>query len=153
MTLIVLALSLGLLSACTTAPQVEKMSQDTLMEESKTTMEKPADTMIEQTDARQVDFVSEAESQALTTQGPVVYFFKASWCPTCQALQLELDRDLGTLPAGTIIVTVDYDKETALKKKYAITYQHTLVQIDATGKELSKWQGGGVSEIKKNIVL
>jgi thiol-disulfide isomerase/thioredoxin len=107
-------------------------------------------TMME-SDAKQVAFTSEAAAQAMVANGRVVYFFKASWCPTCQALQKELDSKIGELPAGTSVVIVDYDNSSALKTKYAVTYQHTLVQIDATGKEISKWQGGGVAEIVKNI--
>ncbi len=102
---------------------------------------------------KQVAFSSEATAQSYAKEGQAVYFFKANWCPTCLALQKELDSDLSSLPQGTTIVTVDYDNSSALKKKYAITYQHTLVQIDENGAELTKWQGGGIDVIRENLQL
>jgi hypothetical protein len=41
------------------------------------------------------------------------------------------------------ILKTDYDKETELKKKYGVTYQHTLVQVDKSGNMIKKWSGGG----------
>ena len=42
-------------------------------------------------------------------------------------------------------------EEKELAKKYGITYQHTYVQIDSAGKELTKWNGGGAAELLVNI--
>jgi hypothetical protein len=36
---------------------------------------------------------------------------------------------------------VDYDNSTALKQKYGVTMQHTLVQVDAKGNLIAKWTG------------
>ena len=36
-------------------------------------------------------------------------------------------------------------------EKYGITYQHTFVQIDAEGKEITKWNGGKIDELLTNI--
>lgn len=133
----------GCTKSSTPSPTPEVMQNETGV--------KIDESMMMESDAKQVAFTSEAAAQAMVAKGPVVYFFKASWCPTCQALQKELDSDIGKLPTGTSVVIVDYDNSSALKTKYAVTYQHTLVQIDATGKEITKWQGGGVAEIAKNI--
>ena len=38
-----------------------------------------------------------------------------------------------------------------LAKKYGITYQHTFVQIDSQGKEVTKWNGGQTDELAANI--
>ena len=38
-----------------------------------------------------------------------------------------------------------------LAQKYSITYQHTFVQIDAEGKEITKWNGGKIDELLTNI--
>lgn len=102
--------------------------------------------------SQQVAFVSESQVSELAKAGPTVLFFKASWCPTCQAAQKDLDARFSELPEGTTIVTVDYDKESKLKTKYGITYQHTWVQVDETGKALVTWNGGGVDEIKRALV-
>jgi hypothetical protein len=36
---------------------------------------------------------------------------------------------------------VNYDNSTALKQKYAVTYQHTFVQVDKDGNLIKKWSG------------
>jgi thiol-disulfide isomerase/thioredoxin len=79
----------------------------------------------------------------------VVLFFNASWCPSCQALHKEL---LGySLPAGVAVFSVDYDKFPELKKKYGVTYQHTLVQVDANSGLIKKWSGGDVAKIISEV--
>ena len=46
----------------------------------------------------------------------------------------------------------DFRKEEKdLAKKYAITYQHTFVQIDGLGKEVTKWNGGKTDDLLTNI--
>ena len=75
-----------------------------------------------------------------------VLFFAASWCPTCQALTKDIEERLSSVPEDTVIIRADYDKETELKRTYGVTYQHTLVQIDNDGKQLTKWNGGNTIE-------
>jgi len=79
------------------------------------------------------------EKLALAETGEVVLFFRASWCPTCRALDANIRANLGNIPKGVTILDVDYDNSTALKQKYAVTYQHTLVQVDAKGNQIAKW--------------
>ncbi len=71
----------------------------------------------------------------------VVLYFHAPWCPTCQALDKNTNANLGAIPAKTVIVKTDYDSSNDLKKKYGVTYQHTLVQIDSSGNKIKKWSG------------
>ena len=80
-----------------------------------------------------------ADKLAMANEGDVVLFFRASWCPTCRAL--DADIKTGAIPAGVTILDVNYDTETALKQKYGVTSQHTLVQVDAQGTLIRKWQG------------
>ena len=70
-----------------------------------------------------------------------VLFFHASWCPTCKVLDKEISSSESQIPAGLTIARVDFDKETDLRKKYGVTLQHTLVQIDADGNEVTRWSG------------
>lgn len=104
------------------------------------------------TSAQQVDFVDEQTTFSLAETGPTVIFFKASWCPTCQAAQRDINANFVDLPEGLVIVTADYDTETALQDRYGITYQHTWVQVNSTGDEIAKWNGGGVAELNQNII-
>ena len=71
----------------------------------------------------------------------VVLYFHAPWCPTCQALDKNINANLGAIPDKTVIVKTDYDSSNDLKKKYGVTYQHTLVQVDSSGNKIKKWSG------------
>ncbi len=73
--------------------------------------------------------------------GDVIIFFTASWCPTCNALTRDINNNLDKIPADVSILKVDYDTSTAMKKKYNVRIQHTLVQVDENGNELTKWNG------------
>ena len=79
------------------------------------------------------------EQSAARAGTKVVYFFHASWCPTCRATEQALARD--GVPAGLTVVRVDYDEETDLRRQYGVTTQHTFVQVDPSGAELATWTG------------
>ena len=81
------------------------------------------------------------EKLARADDGDVVLFFKASWCPTCKALDGDIKANASSIPSGVTILEVDYDNSTDLKRKYNVTYQHTLVQVDAEGNQIAKWSG------------
>lgn len=83
----------------------------------------------------------------------VVVFFRASWCPTCIALDRDIKVNLKAIPESLTILDVNYDNSTELKKKYGVTYQHTFVQVDNKGNLIKKWSGSPtlaslVSEVK-----
>jgi len=82
------------------------------------------------------------EKIARAETGDVVLFFHASWCPSCRVLGSDIEKNVASIPAGVTILKVDYDKEAELKKKYGVTYQHTLVQVAADGSMITKWSGG-----------
>lgn len=73
--------------------------------------------------------------------GDVVLFFRASWCPSCRAVDTDIKKNSAAIPAGLTILDVDYDTALELKKKYGVTYQHTFVQVDAQGNQIAKWSG------------
>jgi thioredoxin 1 len=84
----------------------------------------------------------DASKLAMANTGDVVLFFKASWCPSCRAVDADIKANLGTIPPSLTIMEVDYDTSTALKQKYGVTTQHTFVQVDAAGTLITKWSGG-----------
>lgn len=90
--------------------------------------------------------VYNAEKIALAETGDVVLFFHAPWCPSCRALNSDIEKNLSIIPDGVTILKTDYDTQTELKKKYGITSQHTLVQVDANGNMIKKWSGGSKLE-------
>ncbi len=81
----------------------------------------------------------------------VVLFFKADWCPSCRALDGDIKNNLKEIPEDLVILELNYDKETELKKKYGVTTQHTLVLVDSEGNMIDKWSGGNrlVSVVEK----
>ncbi len=94
-----------------------------------------------------------ADKIARAETGKVVLFFHAAWCPSCRGLNTDIESNLKSIPEGVSILKTDYDKEVELKKKYGVTYQHTLVQVDKNGNMIKKWSGGAklsnlLSEIK-----
>lgn len=83
----------------------------------------------------------DASKLSFAREGKVVLFFRASWCPSCRALDADIKANLSQIPADVLILDVDYDKYTDLKKQYGVTYQHTLVRVDENGTMITKWSG------------
>jgi thioredoxin 1 len=81
------------------------------------------------------------EKLARADSGDVVLFFRASWCPTCKALDSDIRAKLSKIPASLTILDIDYDNSTSLKQKYGVTYQHTFVQVRSDGSLVKKWSG------------
>lgn len=98
-----------------------------------------------------IDYNAEAVVQAATT-GDAVLFFYAPWCPTCTVLNKDLVANASSIPAGVTIFKTDYDTNLELRRKYGVTYQHTLVQVDAAGNMITKWSGGyTLDDVLSNI--
>ena len=82
-----------------------------------------------------------------------VLFFYASWCPTCRPADASFRAGMNEIPEDTVVIRVNYNdpdtdsEEKELARKYGITYQHTFVQIDSAGNEVTKWNGGQLSEL------
>ena len=82
-----------------------------------------------------------------------VLFFYASWCPTCRPADADFTKNAKMIPDDVILIRVNYNdpdtdtSEKDLAKKYAVTYQHTYVQIDKDGREIKKWNGGSMNEL------
>lgn len=80
-------------------------------------------------------------SEALTSGQKVALFFHATWCPSCRSLDKAINSEVSSIPADTLIVKVDFDSSTDLKKKYRVVGQHTTVILNADGTEKSKKLG------------
>jgi thiol-disulfide isomerase/thioredoxin len=123
---------------------------------------KIVDTTMKKVDSMQKDVMEKVDTirpgiYKESTGTPVsgmknVLFFHASWCPTCRAADANIKANLLSIPSGLTIHQVDYDSSTELKKKYGVTYQHTFVQVDESGTLIKKWSGGGLDEIKAEIM-
>ncbi len=136
--------------------------EDTVMEGKDEAMMKKDDTsmgkedaMMEKSDDRYVEY-SKANLDGAASNRRVLFFY-ASWCPTCKPTDADLEANTGKIPADVTVIRVNYNdpetdqEEKDLAKKYGITYQHTFVQIDGQGKEVTKWNGGKTDELLAKI--
>ncbi len=71
------------------------------------------------------------------TTGQRVLFFHAPWCPQCR--QLDASIQSSGVPAGVTIFKVDYDTNQALRQKYGVTLQTTLVLLDSNENAVKKF--------------
>jgi thioredoxin 1 len=118
---------------------------------------KPADAIAESAGEamKKIGSYKEYSPETVTAEqqagNKVVLFFHAPWCPFCKAADAAFKVSLDKIPAGVTVLKTDYDSNTELKKKYSVTYQHTFIQIDASGNMVSKWNGGDTEMLIKNI--
>lgn len=132
-------------------PEQEAMEQKNAM------MEKTDDSkmMDKSTSSRYVPYTKAAYDEALGKRR-VLYFY-ATWCPSCKQANEDFTANPNKIPEDVIVLRINYNdpdtdqEEKDLAKKYGITYQHTFVQVDSAGKELTKWNGGQTDELVTNI--
>jgi len=130
--------------------KADTMETDSMMKKDETSMMDKSDTMMKV--GSYETYAPEKVALASATHD-VVLFFRASWCPTCRALDADIKANLSKIPESLAILDVNYDNSTALKQKYGVTYQHTFVQVDKDGNLIKKWSGSPtlsalVSEVK-----
>ena len=105
--------------------------------------------------SRYVEYSKSAYDQT-TSKRRVLYFY-ASWCPICRPADANFKENASKIPDDVTVLRVNYNdpetdkEEKDLAKTYGITYQHTFVQVDAQGNEVTKWNGGGIEDLTENI--
>lgn len=82
-------------------------------------------------------YVDYSDTVVATSPGTKLLFFHAPWCPQCRALDEDI-RVKGA-PDGVTIIKVDYDSNQALRKKYGVTLQTTIVRVDDNGELVKKY--------------
>ena len=124
-------------------------------EQAKMTQEKDGNKMVKTSSSRYIVYSKGAYDQAVNKRR-VLYFY-ATWCPSCKQANEDFTANPDKIPEDVIVLRVNYNdpdtdsQEKDFAKKYGITYQHTFVQIDEQGKELTKWNGGKTDELVANI--
>lgn len=132
-TVLLLALVVGVityvaLTRSASRPPIEQPS------ESSATVEAPTETPANTREGMYVDYDASKVSQ---TDGTILLFFHASWCPKCRALEKSIYDD--GLPKGVTVYKVDYDTNQELRQRYGVTIQTTFVRIDRDGNKLASF--------------
>lgn len=82
-----------------------------------------------------------SEEVVAKATGDKVLFFHAPWCPQCRELEKSIQAT--ELPDNLTIFKVDYDSNQALRHKYGVTLQTTLVKIDDNGDKIKSYVAYG----------
>ncbi len=82
-------------------------------------------------------YVDYNESLLEQTSGTRLLFFHAPWCPQCR--QLEASITASDIPQGVTIFKVDYDTNQALRQKFGVTIQTTVVKLDENANSAEKY--------------
>lgn len=108
-----------------------------------------------QQSSRYIEYSKEILDQSLDNRR--VLFFYANWCPTCRPADASFKENENKIPEDVTLIRVNYNdtdtdqNEKDLAEQFGITYQHTFVQIDSEGNEVTKWNGGQIDELLANL--
>ncbi|WP_158279415.1 TlpA family protein disulfide reductase [Falsochrobactrum shanghaiense] len=100
--------------------------------------------------AELVQYSVDTDLKALAAKGKTVVFFFATWCPNCILTLTELQEKWNEIDPDLTLVIADYDRETALKAEYGVTYQDSFVLLDRDAKSVRLWNAGGVKGLNEN---
>ena len=120
------------------------------------TSEQSSSTMVDKSSNSSYVEYSKEVLENSTDKRRVLYFY-ANWCPTCRPADANFQENMSRIPQDVTLIRVNYNdtdtdaEEKGLANKYGITYQHTFVQIDTDGNEITKWNGGQIEELLSNI--
>lgn len=125
----------------------EMITTNSIENKQEQTVPEPKSTESNTSDSNKSSYIEYSEDNLKMAENTkIVLFLHASWCPSCRALNSDIEKNIDKIPTDITILKTDYDKETELRKKYSITSQHTLVQIDQNGTLIKKWSGGSKLE-------
>lgn len=98
-------------------------------------------------------YVEYKEGAIENAAGTKILFFHAPWCPQCRAIESDIMQK--GVPDGVTIIKVDYDTNQALRQKYGVTIQTTLVKVDDNGNLIEKYvayDDPTLDSIKENLL-
>jgi hypothetical protein len=97
-----------------------------------------------------VDYNGKSLAESITAGKKTLIWFHASWCATCKAQELVLAK-IPKDQSQTMIVKVDFDTATKLRRELKVATQSTFL-IYKDGKEIARSVGvTDPTELKKLI--
>ncbi len=89
------------------------------------------------------DSVEAASAEARAANRPILIDFWATWCAACRVMEEEVysSQEFEEATARLLPVRIDFDKKTALARKYNVTSLPTIVFTDSNGNELFRHSG------------
>jgi thioredoxin-related protein len=87
--------------------------------------------------------LEEASSAAVKLNKPMFLDFWAGWCTSCKSMEKNLYTDKAFIEAADrfVLVRIDFDKNTALARKYNVVALPTVVFTDSYGGEFTRYRG------------
>ena len=83
-------------------------------------------------------FSTEKTKSALLANKDLVLFFSASRDPTDEELDSDIEEHISRIPENTVILKIDYDTDTVLKKSFNVAEQNTIIFLDKEWKEKTR---------------
>jgi thiol-disulfide isomerase/thioredoxin len=89
------------------------------------------------------DSVEEASAEARRENRPMMIDFWATWCAACRVMESDVysSDEFEEATSRLYPVRIDYDKKTALARKYNVASLPTIVFTDSYGNELFRYSG------------
>lgn len=98
-----------------------------------------------------LDYSDQTFSSSLKYGKTLLFFAATTWCSNCAEIDKEIKVRNSELPKDVTILKVDYDRDAAMKAKYAVTQQTTLILFDKNGKETKRWIGTDFNNLLANL--
>jgi thiol-disulfide isomerase/thioredoxin len=97
-----------------------------------------------------VDYNGESLAQSISSRKKTLVWFHASWCATCKAQELVLDK-IPKDQNNTLIIKVDFDKASKLRRELKVPTQSTFL-VYRNGREVARSVGvTDPAELKKLV--
>ena len=132
------------------APKADAVDQPPAVDSDPGANEPPADSSDQLPAGRYIDYQTQGQLDGLASSDRWLNFH-ADWCPFCQALDKNINENLEQIPDGVVIVKVDFDDNQDLRVRYGVTRQTVIIQIDAQGNEITRFNGYGINATLDNL--
>jgi hypothetical protein len=83
----------------------------------------------------------EADKVSAAVDERIVLFFYAGWSEKSREVAMNIATNSDQIPAGILILKVDFDRRLSLRGKYKVIAENTFVEVNHEGREVNQWSG------------